>query len=137
MENSHFLPPKIVLYEVNFELYDEINVEVWRARSVYVYETVYVTKKANEKWWSRLLKQDGKPPVFLKVDWDKWVDEDEENEHAGVDFDGMDFSKLDMGEDDYDMDESKDEKEEVQAKEEAKIEEEGEQAAMDAQEVQA
>lgn len=39
---------------------------------------VYVIKKDENKWWSRLLKQEGKPPVFLKVDWDKWVDEDEE-----------------------------------------------------------
>lgn len=40
---------------------------------------VYVIKKSEKKWWNRLLKQEGKPPVFLKVDWDKWVDEDEEN----------------------------------------------------------
>lgn len=40
----------------------------------------YLVKKAENKWWSRLLKQQGKPPVFLKVDWDKWVDEDEETE---------------------------------------------------------
>lgn len=33
-------------------------------------------KKAESKWWSRLLKKEGKPPVFLKVDWNKWVDED-------------------------------------------------------------
>ncbi len=38
-------------------------------------------KKAENRWWSRLLKQEGKPPVFLKVDWDKWVDEDEEPEN--------------------------------------------------------
>jgi prostaglandin-E synthase len=25
-----------------------------------------------------LIKQTGKPPVFLTVDWDKWIDEDEE-----------------------------------------------------------
>lgn len=37
----------------------------------------YLIKKAENKWWSRLLKQEGKPPIFLKVDWDKWVDEDE------------------------------------------------------------
>lgn len=40
----------------------------------------YLVKKAEDKWWSRLLKQAGKPPLFLKVDWDKWVDEDEEPE---------------------------------------------------------
>ena len=37
-------------------------------------------KKAENKWWSRLLKQEGKPPVFLKVDWDRWVDEDEDDQ---------------------------------------------------------
>lgn len=40
---------------------------------------VYVAKKAEKKWWSRLLKQEGKPPAFVKVDWDKWIDEDEED----------------------------------------------------------
>lgn len=83
---------------------------------------MYVIKKAEKKWWDRLIKQEGKPPVFLKVDWDKWVDEEEENgkhcdcelviiycclcymwfsimmlflkitERAGMDFDDMDFS---------------------------------------------
>ena len=38
----------------------------------------YIVKKAENKWWSRLIKQAGKPPVFLTVDWDKWIDEDEE-----------------------------------------------------------
>lgn len=40
---------------------------------------VYLVKKAEDKWWSRLVKQQGLRPVFLKVDWDKWVDEDEED----------------------------------------------------------
>lgn len=40
-------------------------------------------KKAESKWWSRLLKQGGKPPVFLKVDWNKWIDEDEEGDDKG------------------------------------------------------
>lgn len=40
---------------------------------------VYLVKKAEDKWWSRLVKQEGLRPVFLKVDWDKWVDEDEED----------------------------------------------------------
>ena len=41
----------------------------------------YLVKKAEKKWWTRLLKQEGKPPVYLKVDWDKWVDEDDEKEN--------------------------------------------------------
>lgn len=43
---------------------------------------IYIIQKAESKWWNRLLKQEGKPPVFLKVDWDKWVDEDEEDEQS-------------------------------------------------------
>uniref|UniRef100_A0A803NA65 Co-chaperone protein p23 n=1 Tax=Chenopodium quinoa TaxID=63459 RepID=A0A803NA65_CHEQI len=74
-----------------------------------VRQIVYVIQKAEKKWWSRLLKEEGKPPVFLKVDWDKWVDEDEENE-KNFDFGDMDFSKLGMGgDDDFDMDDTMDE----------------------------
>lgn len=40
----------------------------------------YLVKKAESNWWPRLLKKEGKPPVFLKVDWDKWQDEDDEDE---------------------------------------------------------
>jgi cytosolic prostaglandin-E synthase len=39
----------------------------------------YLIKKAESKWWLRLLKKEGKPPVFLKVDWDKWMDEEDED----------------------------------------------------------
>ena len=37
----------------------------------------YLVKKAESKWWNRLTKQEGKHPLYLKVDWDKWVDEDD------------------------------------------------------------
>ena len=36
--------------------------------------------KKESGWWKRLLHGDGKAPPYLKADWDKWVDEDEENE---------------------------------------------------------
>ena len=39
-----------------------------------------VLVKSEKGWWKRLLKGEGKPPPYLKVDWDKWVDEDEEDE---------------------------------------------------------
>jgi len=35
-------------------------------------------EKAEKVWWKRLLREDGKAPHFIKVDWDKWVDEDED-----------------------------------------------------------
>jgi hypothetical protein len=39
-----------------------------------------VLVKSEKGWWKKLLKGEGKPPPYLKVDWDKWVDEDEEND---------------------------------------------------------
>lgn len=35
-------------------------------------------EKAEKEWWKKLLRGDGKPPHYVKVDWDKWVDEDED-----------------------------------------------------------
>ncbi|OVA13803.1 CS domain [Macleaya cordata] len=123
-----------VPYEVDIELFDKINVEESKV-SIGVRNIVYVIKKADTKWWSRLLKQEGKPPVFLKVDWDRWFDEEDEAEKSGMDFNDMDFSNLDMGEDDFDMDEPKDD-EGVEEKEEEEIKKEDEHAAADSEEVQ-
>lgn len=41
---------------------------------------VYLIKKEESKWWNRLLKEEGKTPMFVKCDWDKWLDEDEQEE---------------------------------------------------------
>ncbi|XP_042519886.1 co-chaperone protein p23-1-like [Macadamia integrifolia] len=94
-------------YEVDIVLYDKVDVNESKA-SVGLRNICYLVKKAEQKWWSRLIKQEGKPPVFLKVDWDKWVDEDEEQEPsvgADMDFGDMDFSKLNMGgPEDFDVD---------------------------------
>ncbi|RVX06693.1 Uncharacterized protein CK203_029515 [Vitis vinifera] len=67
-----------VPYEVDIELFDKIKVEDSKC-NVGVRSIVYVIAKAEKKWWARLIKNEGKPPVFLKVDWDKWVDEEDEN----------------------------------------------------------
>ncbi|XP_054795876.1 co-chaperone protein p23-1-like isoform X2 [Prosopis cineraria] len=104
-------------YEVDLDLFDKVNVEDSKY-NVGVRNIVYVIKKAEKKWWDRLIKPEGKPPVFVKVDWDKWVDEEEENERAGMDFDDMDFSNLDMGGDDLDLDDLKEQEDEVETKEE-------------------
>ncbi|KAI1348795.1 HSP20-like chaperone [Xylaria sp. FL0043] len=69
-------------------------------------------KELKEEYWPRLLK-DAAKVQFLKTDFDKWVDEDEQNEApeddfsqfggggmggmpgmGGAGFDGIDFSKL-------------------------------------------
>ncbi|CAA7393005.1 unnamed protein product [Spirodela intermedia] len=80
-----------VPYEIEIELFDKINVEESKA-TVGVRHIAYVIKKAEKKWWSRILKQEGKPPAFLKVDWDRWVDEEDEDETERVDVDKKDFS---------------------------------------------
>ncbi|XP_042455870.1 co-chaperone protein p23-1-like isoform X2 [Zingiber officinale] len=81
-EFSFFATKEDVPYEVDLKLFDRINVKESKlnisARSI-----VCVVKKLDKKWWSRLLKEDAKPPAFLKVDWDRWIDEDDENEEAG------------------------------------------------------
>lgn len=39
-----------------------------------------VLEKSEKKWWNKLLRGDEKAPHYVKVDWDKWVDEDDDNE---------------------------------------------------------
>ncbi|XP_022895204.1 uncharacterized protein OsI_027940-like [Olea europaea var. sylvestris] len=68
-----------VPYEIDIDLYDKVDVNESKA-SFMSRNICYLVKKAESKWWSRLLKQEGKPPVFIKVDWDKWIDEDEQDE---------------------------------------------------------
>ncbi|XP_048423873.1 co-chaperone protein p23-2 isoform X2 [Pyrus x bretschneideri] len=35
-------------------------------------------QKEQRGWWKRLLKTEEKPAPYIKVDWNKWCDEDEE-----------------------------------------------------------
>ncbi|GMY29538.1 co-chaperone protein p23-1-like isoform X2 [Fagus crenata] len=93
-------------YEVDIDLYDKVDVNESKA-SIGLRNICYLVKKAENRWWRRLLKQEGKPPVFLKVDWDKWVDEDEEPENkpgSDMDFGDFDFSNLNMGGGGFDAD---------------------------------
>lgn len=85
-------------YEVDIDLFDKVDVNESKV-STTSRNICYLVKKAESKWWSRLLKQEGKPPVFLKADWDKWVDEDEQDEKPAppdMDFGDFDLSKLSM-----------------------------------------
>ncbi|CAH8254294.1 unnamed protein product [Arabidopsis lyrata] len=87
-------------YEVDLDLFDNVDVNESKA-SVNSRCICYMVKKAESKWWNRLIKQEGKPPVFLKVDWDKWVDEDEDKGGgADMDFGDFDFNSLNMGDTD-------------------------------------
>ncbi|KAI4348480.1 hypothetical protein L6164_009201 [Bauhinia variegata] len=35
-------------------------------------------QKEQKGWWKRLLKSEEKPAPYLKVDWNRWCDEDDE-----------------------------------------------------------
>ncbi|KAJ8623212.1 hypothetical protein MRB53_031741 [Persea americana] len=83
-------------YELKLNLFDKVNVEESRintgARSIFC-----VVEKAKKVWWNKLLCGDEKTPHYVKVDWDKWVDEDDDDNNGppnDLDLGGMDFSKL-------------------------------------------
>jgi hypothetical protein len=107
-------------YHVELEFYDEI--EEAETKVTHTNKNIALVlrkKELKEEFWPRLLKND-KKVHFLKTDFDKWVDEDEQNEApeedlanmggmggmpgmgdmssmmggAGGDFGGIDFSKL-------------------------------------------
>ncbi|KAK4202593.1 HSP20-like chaperone [Triangularia verruculosa] len=97
-------------YHVELEFYAEIDPAESKinhtARDV---EMKLRKKELTEEYWPRLLKE-SKKMHFLKTDFDKWVDEDEQDEAAeedfsqfggmggaGGDFGGIDFSKLGAG----------------------------------------
>ncbi|KAL1629853.1 p23 chaperone protein wos2 [Neofusicoccum ribis] len=106
---------KNVDYNVELELYAEIVPEETKinhtGKNV---EMVLRKKELKEEFWPRLLKE-SKRLHFLKTDFDKWVDEDEQDEAADDDylqnmggmppgmggaeggFGGIDFSKLGGG----------------------------------------
>ncbi|CAA0828545.1 HSP20-like chaperones superfamily protein [Striga hermonthica] len=86
------------LYEVKLNLLDKVNVEESKI-NIGVRNIFCVLEKAEKKWWTKLLRGDEKTPHYVKVDWDKWVDEDDDTgAPSDLDLDGMDFSKFgDMG----------------------------------------
>ncbi|ERS96320.1 Hsp90 binding protein co-chaperone (Sba1) [Sporothrix schenckii 1099-18] len=73
-------------YQVTLDLYAEIDEAASKvnhtSRSV---ELKLVKKELKEEYWPRLLK-DAKKVHFLKTDFDKWVDEDEQDEAPADDF---------------------------------------------------
>uniref|UniRef100_A0A5B7AFB5 Co-chaperone protein p23 n=1 Tax=Davidia involucrata TaxID=16924 RepID=A0A5B7AFB5_DAVIN len=121
------------LYELKLDLYDKVDVE--ESKINIGLRTVFcVLEKAEKKWWKKLLRGDDKAPHYVKVDWDKWADEDDDTGPADVDMGGMeglggmggmggmDFSKFanmggmgDMGDDAIgdDFDDSDDEDQEM------------------------
>ncbi|KAL9632228.1 MAG: hypothetical protein Q9164_005447 [Protoblastenia rupestris] len=88
---------KKVTYHVELELFGEIDVENSKtnhtSRDV---EFVLRKKEMKEEYWPRLLKE-SKKMHFLKTDFDKWVDEDEQDTAPDDDMGGMGGMGGDMG----------------------------------------
>ncbi|KAG6026033.1 hypothetical protein E4U41_001378 [Claviceps citrina] len=97
-------------YHVELEFFAEIDPDESKIHHTAKNVEMKIQKKElKEEYWPRLLK-DSKKLHFLKTDFDKWVDEDEQNEAPeddfsqfggmggmpgmGGDFGGIDFSKL-------------------------------------------
>lgn len=106
---------KKITYHLDIEFYEEVDVDNSKtnhtAKNI---ELVLRKKELKEEYWPRLLKDKAKAH-FLRTDFDKWVDEDEQNEAPEDDyannfgggagggmgedggFGGIDFSKLGAG----------------------------------------
>lgn len=73
-------------YHLELELYAEIDDKASKVHHTGKNVELKLQKKElNEEFWPRLLK-DTKKVHFLRTDFDKWVDEDEQNEAADEDF---------------------------------------------------
>jgi len=103
---------KKTTYHLKMEFFEEIDVENSKVHHTAANIQIVLRKKElKEEYWPRLLKDKAKVH-YLRTDFDKWVDEDEQNEAPEDDymnqfggglgedggFGGIDFSKLGGGE---------------------------------------
>merc|ERR1712194_946302 len=91
------------LYEFSLDFYAPIKKEEskWSTKRLIEF---YLKKNGEDTWPSLVAKSMGKVP-WVKVDWKKWQDSDDEGEPSGFQTDGMgDMNFGDMGGDDFDSD---------------------------------
>ncbi|RUS17388.1 HSP20-like chaperone [Endogone sp. FLAS-F59071] len=84
-------------YEVDLEFFGDVDPEASKQQLTARNLSFIIYKKGKHGFWPRLLKDKIKPH-FLKTDFAKWRDEDDEDEEAGSEgqdaFGGMDFSSI-------------------------------------------
>ncbi|MCI02397.1 hypothetical protein A2U01_0023429, partial [Trifolium medium] len=66
-------------YNFSLELYGSIAPEGCKTKTS-SRNILCSIQKGQRGWWKRLLKSEEKPAPYLKVDWNKWCDEDEESD---------------------------------------------------------
>ena len=109
-------------YAIEIDLYKEVITEdsKWNLRGRNVILNI-VKKDQEDEYWPRITKEKIKHP-HIKVDWDKWIEEDDENatpDNADLMGDWDPNNMQDFGAGDYE-DSDDDEEEEVQDDGEAK-----------------
>ncbi|CAF1715325.1 unnamed protein product [Brassica napus] len=89
--------PENHVYELKLELHGKVNVEESKI-NIGVRSIFCIIEKAEPERWNKLIGG-GKAPHYVKIDCDKWVDEDDEGSAGAGDMDmggmgGMDFSNF-------------------------------------------
>ncbi|XP_057445874.1 co-chaperone protein p23-2 [Lotus japonicus] len=64
-------------YSFSLELYGSIEPEGCKIKAG-LRNILCSVQKGQKGWWKRLLKSEDKPAPYLKVDWNRWCDEDDE-----------------------------------------------------------
>ncbi|KAJ6434027.1 hypothetical protein OIU84_017692 [Salix udensis] len=82
-------------FDFSFELFGNIVPEGCKTKAG-LRNIICSIQKEEKGWWKRLLKSEEKPAPYIKVDWNKWCDEDD-NESAS---DASDDNNSGYGEDD-------------------------------------
>lgn len=77
-------------FSFTLELFDSILSEGSKTKTKMGLRNIICSiQKEKKGWWKRLLKSEEKHP-YIKVDWNKWCDEDEESEFSGDSDGGFD-----------------------------------------------
>ncbi|CAD5214805.1 unnamed protein product [Bursaphelenchus xylophilus] len=81
-------------YEAALKLYEELE---WSDRNRIKTDrhVELIINKKKPSWWPRLLESKDKVQ-WIKVDFNKWIDEDDEEEAAGAGFDSSAFQNFDF-----------------------------------------
>ncbi|KAJ4834949.1 hypothetical protein Tsubulata_021475 [Turnera subulata] len=75
-------------FNFSLELYGTILPEGCKTK-VGLRNIICSIQKQEKGWWKRLLKSEEKPAPYIKVDWNKWCDEDDEESTDASDDDNV------------------------------------------------
>ncbi|KZV48998.1 hypothetical protein F511_09594 [Dorcoceras hygrometricum] len=77
---------------VTLRLYEKVNPKGCKTK-VGLRNILCSVQKQQKGWWKRLLRSEEKPPPYIKVDWNRWCDEDDEDSESNAASD-EDFGEL-------------------------------------------